>query len=252
MTDRLYARRVRSGLYSLGLCVVASSLLGACGEGGDVEVSNFARTRTIKVISTRDDAPIPGVAVEVHALGRWFGPYGPEYEKQVWNLRTDKNGEVRVLQPARSELYVSASFSPAFWTSWNTIKFYEKQRKYFANQDPGFEWRDTYYLTPVADVDSEWVRWAYRVASDRIEGRVHSPSKPMMDLVTYYIPARPHAKTDKDKAALRDFCRYLDSMKAEEAQGWPSLNTEPLREDGRTFMADCTAVPGAEIAEAAK
>jgi hypothetical protein len=170
-----------------------------------------------------------------------LGPYGPEYDKQVWNLTTNEYGEVRVLQPARSRLYVSVQGTPGLAGSWNTVKYYEKQRKFFGMRDEGLDWMDTYYLTPRADVDYEWVRYAYRATSDVVDGKVHSVDGPIMFLVTFYSQAKPHAKGDREKEALREFCRYADLMKAEEAQGWPNLHTDSLRDVGRTFMKDCAS-----------
>jgi hypothetical protein len=196
--------------------------------------------RTIKVLSTRDDSPIPGVNVEVRAVNR-LGEFGPETDLRVWFLTTDAAGEVRVTPPPltrRLEVYVEGN--ARFTQSNSNIKYYEKHQGPKRERKRWLE--NTYYLTPFADVDYELVRYAYRAASDVIDGKVKVSSKPIIYLVNKYSQAKEHAKSERELAALQEFCHFSEIVEAEAENDWPTLGAAHFYVSrGQILITDCAA-----------
>ncbi len=215
-------------------------MISGCDSGAETGLFE-ARDRTIKVVSTRDDSPIADVEVELKAIGKAFGEDGPAYDKQVWNLTTDSAGEIFVRQPAISTLYVNVWGKEGYRDARETIKFYEKARKYFKREPAEASWKDTYYLTPNVDANYEYVRWAYRVVIDVVDGRVQIPTQPMPYLAYMYSKAKARAKTERELLALRAFCGLADQMKVELANGGPTLTTDYIRDLGKQLVDDCAA-----------
>jgi hypothetical protein len=209
-------------------------LLAACDGPG--------QERTIRVVSTRDDQPIAGVNVELRAVSRPFGDYyGPRYDKQVWSLTTDASGEVQIHQPGNTQLYVDVGTKHGYEDGTQTIRNYEKQRKYFDPELAGANWRDTYYLAPHADYHYEAVRYAYRVAADKVDGKVHDTGAPISIIVNYYSLARKHTLSERELPPLRQFCRFYELTKAEAANGWPTLHVDFSRRQAMRLLGDCAA-----------
>jgi hypothetical protein len=236
-------------LFCRCLLIIALSSLCACGRGDQAEASKErdGNLRTIKVLSTRDDSPMPGVNVEVRAVAR-LGEFGPETDLRVWFLTTNAAGEVRVTPPPftrRLEVYVEGN---ARYTQSNAnIKYYEKHHAPKRERKRGLE--DTYYLTPVADVDYEQVKYAYRAASDVIDGKLKVGRKPINYLVDRYSQAKEHAKTERELVALREFCRFSEMVEVEAANGWPTLGTAQFFVDrGKLLINDCAnEAPGTAL-----
>jgi hypothetical protein len=228
--------------YRRCVVIVALSSLCACSSGDqtDASKSRDGSERTIKVLSTRDDSPIPGVNVEVRAVAR-LGEFGPETDLRVWFLTTDAAGEVRVTPPPltkRLEVYVEGNARST--QSNSNIKYYEKHQG--PKRDRKRELEDTQYLTPVVDVDYEQIRYAYRAASDVIAGKVKVGSKPIIYLVDRYSQAKEYAKSERELAALREFCRFSEIVEAEAENDWPTLGAAHFYVSrGQMLINDCAA-----------
>jgi hypothetical protein len=203
--------------------------LGACGRGSDM--------RTLKVLSTRDDSPIPGMNVEVRAKYRLWED-GPLSGAGVWYLTTDSAGEVRVSQPRGTYLDVYVTGNDQFTTSMHSVKYYEHTRgaQYVVGRDA---WQSVQYLTPVADYNYEAVRYFYRVAADIVDGKARDTGAPISVIVNYYTLAKKHTLSDRELAPLRQFCRFYELAKAEAANGWPILHHDFARRAAMRLLGDC-------------
>jgi hypothetical protein len=192
----------------------------ACTNGSPVESKESSPdVHVITVLSTRDDSPIPGVTLRIRAVAKSLGEYGPEYDKQVWELTTDGAGEVRVKPAAGTVVRADVLASEGYTPMTGSVKSYENHVL------KGVMEPDTVYLTPLFDVDYESIRYAYRTTSDVMDGKRLVGMKPIIHLVGAYSGAKKRAHTERELRALREFCRFSELLKAEAAKGWPTLGT---------------------------
>jgi hypothetical protein len=56
-----------------------------------------------------------------------------------------------------------------------------------------------------------------------IDGKVKVSSKPIIYLVNKYSQAKEHAKSERELAALQEFCHFSEIVEAEAENDWPTL-----------------------------
>ena len=190
--------------------------------------------RTFKVLDTATDLPIPDV--EAHFVFRGILPgigHPMEITLREWHLKSDRNGEFSLSPP-----FADRAFMRSLWKRGyghiDTVKEYRQRR--LPKADP-----EVCFLTPTADQAMEYIRFLAYITTQAVEenkGLAGFP--PIMNVAMLYGQAKGKAKTDRDREALREFCKFASAMKAQADAGWPDMGIQTqTMESGQELLEDC-------------
>ena len=190
--------------------------------------------RTFQVLDTATDLPLEGVEISLVARGTLPGVGHPiEITLRRWDLTTDRDGKITISPPWAERAHVE-SMAKRGYGSVSSAKEYRMQRS-----GPAF--RDIRYLTPLADINVEYIAYLFHIgaeAMEKKEGLAGLP--PIMNIAVLYDQAKARGTGERERAVLRAFCRFAGDMKVQGASGWPDMGTRPEpRQSGQALIDDC-------------